>query len=149
MNLMRSLLLLAVALTLGLQTDASGQDGVGPGPRVGGGDHCKAPGPTEREDDGKVYTGREVTCKAVILSRPAPEYPEGARLSDMRQGTVILRAVLLASGKVGEVTVVRSSNRRVSSAAVEAARLIKFRPAIKDDRWVSQRVTLQYEFNTN
>ena len=55
--------------------------------------------------------------------------------------------MLLASGKVGEVLVIKGLPEGVSKAAVEAARRIKFTPAIKDDRWVSQRVLVEYSFN--
>ena len=144
---MRSLLLLALALTLGLQTNAHAQDG-GFGPSRGGGDQrCAGPEPTEQEADDKIYKSTEVTCKAMIQSRPEPEYPRGARKKNV-QGTVLLRVVLLASGKIGEVSVVKGLPEGVSEAAVESARGIKFRPAIKGDRWVSQRVLIEYNFNT-
>ena len=146
---MRSLLPLALALTLGLQTAASAQGGGGAGPGRGGGTvpRCDAPEPKQQEDDDEIYAAREVTCKAVLLSRPAPDYPRGARKNNV-QGSVLLRVVLLASGKIGEVTVVKGLPEGVSEAAVEAARKITFRPAIRGDRWVSQRVLVEYNFNT-
>ena len=147
---MRSLLLLlpALALAPGLPAGASAQDG-GLGPaRAGAGDRrCDALEPTKRDKGDKVYAPREVTCKAVLLTRPEPDYPRGARQKNV-QGSVLLRVVLLASGKIGEVTVVKGLPEGLSEAAVEAARKITFRPAIKGDRWVSQRALVEYNFNT-
>jgi TonB family protein len=100
-----------------------------------------------REDDDKIYTREEVTCWAVINSRPEPSYPKKARDSEV-QGVVRLRVVLLASGKVGEISVIKGLPEGVTEAAIEAARRIKFTPAIKGDRWVSQRVVIEYNFNT-
>ena len=144
---MRSLLLLALALTPGLPAAASAQGGLGPGRAANAAERCDAPEPTEREADDKIYAAREVTCKAVLLTRPAPDYPRGARKKNV-QGSVLLRVVLLASGKIGEVTVAKGQPEGVSEAAVEAARKITFRPAVKGDRWVSQRALVEYNFNT-
>jgi protein TonB len=102
--------------------------------------------PTAHEDDDKIYTQKEVTCRAVINSRPQPVYSKQARDSEV-QGVVLLRVALLASGKVGEVTVIHGLPEGITEAAIEAARRIKFTPAIKDDRWVSQRVVVEYNFN--
>ena len=117
----------------------------GPG-RGGPPPPCRVPRPSAREDDEKVYEGKEVTCWAVITSLPQPDYPRQAR-EDGVQGVVRVRVTLLASGKVGEMRVVKGLPEGVNEAALEAARHIKFTPAIKDDRWVSQRVVVEYSFN--
>jgi protein TonB len=138
----RTLLLVTLCLAAAparAATQAGPGRGVQPRP-------CRAPRPVAREDDEKVYEGKEVTCRAVITGRPEPVYPRRAR-EDGVQGTVRVRVVLLASGKVGEVLVIKGLPEGVSEAAVEAARRIKFTPAIKDDRWVSQRVLVEYAFN--
>ncbi|PYS75886.1 MAG: hypothetical protein DMF67_08545 [Acidobacteria bacterium] len=139
---MRSLLLITLCLAVVSANGASAQDGPG---RSTPSRPCNAPSPTTREADEKIYAGNEVTCKAVINSRPQPAYPRRAR-EDRVQGVVRVGVVLLASGKVGEVTVFKGLPEGVSEAAVEAARQIKFTPAIKDDRWVSQRVLVEYAF---
>lgn len=144
---MKKLLLLALGLAVMSQPATAQSEGVGPA-RAGGGDkRCAGPEPTKREDDGKIYRGSEVRCKAMILTRPEPDYPRDARRKQV-QGSVLLRVVLLASGKIGEVTVVKGLPEGVSEAAVESARRIKFRPAVKDERWVSQRVLIEYNFNS-
>ena len=150
---MRTLLLVTLCLAAAVSTARAATQngpghggGYGPG-RGGGATPCHAPPPTAREDDGKVYDAREVTCRAVITFKPEPVYPPRAR-KDGVQGVVRLRTVLLASGKVGKLTVFgRGMPEGLNEAAIKAARRIKFTPAIKDDRWVSQRVLVEYDFN--
>lgn len=142
---MRTLLLVTLCLVAAASTArASAQDG--PGRGYNSGPPCSAPRPAAGEDDGKVYDGRDVTCRAVINSKPEPVYPRRAR-KDMITGVVRLRAVLLASGNVGEVSVVKGLPEGVNEAAIRAARRIKFTPAVKDGRRVSQRILLEYNFN--
>lgn len=140
---MRSLLLVTLFIAAASTPRAATQNGPGRGGHV---PPCNAPRPTAREDDDKVYDPRELTCRAAILSKPPPDYPARAR-RDGVTGVVRLRAVLLASGKVGDITVVKGLPEGVSEAAIKAARKVKFTPAIKDDRWVSQRIILEYNFN--
>ncbi|HEY5883815.1 MAG TPA: energy transducer TonB [Pyrinomonadaceae bacterium] len=92
-------------------------------------------------DDEKAYSGREVTSKVRVKSKPHPEYAmSGAG------GTVVLRVVFMASGKVSQIRVV-SDVPGFTDAAVKAARKIKFEPAIKDGRYVSQYIQLEYNFS--
>jgi TonB family protein len=90
----------------------------------------------------KVYTGREVTRRARVKSKPEPEYPTSGI-----GGTVVLRAVFSASGKVTNIRVVSGLPGGFTEAAVKAARKISFEPAIKDGRYVSQWIQLEYNFN--
>ncbi|MGB8509484.1 MAG: energy transducer TonB [Pyrinomonadaceae bacterium] len=138
---MRCLLFLAICLAAAGHARAQ----VGPGHGQNR-EPCHASRPTASEADDKIYTGREVTCKAVILSKPQPVFPRQAR-AERVQGVVRVSVVLLASGKVGEVKVIKGLPEGVSEAAIEAARKIKFTPAIKDDRRVSQRALFEYNFN--
>ena len=93
-----------------------------------------------------ILSAREVTTKARILRRPEPMYTERARRSQTR-GTVLLRMVLGADGKVNHIVAVRRLPDGLTESAIEAARRIKFVPATKDGRPVSQYVTIQYNFN--
>jgi TonB family protein len=98
-------------------------------------------------DEQKTYHGPEVTKRARILAKPAPDYPRRARASNVA-GEVVLRLILLSSGEVSdEVTVIRGLPEGVTEAAIKAARKIKFTPAEKDGRPVSQYVTVVYNFN--
>jgi TonB family protein len=140
---LRTLLLITLFIAAAVSTARAATQN---GPGRGGNPPCHAPRPTAREDDDKVYDPRELTCRAVVISKPEPAYPARAR-SDGITGVVRLRAVLMASGKVGEITVVKGLPEDVSEAAIEAARRVKFTPAVKGDRWVSQRIMLEYNFN--
>jgi TonB family protein len=144
---MKKLLPLALGLAvIGWPASAPAQSGE---PGRGGRSvsrRCDAPEPTEQEADEKIYAPAELTCRAVIKSRPSPNYTRSARQKGVR-GTVALRVVPLASGKVGEVEIVRGLPEGLSEAAVEAAKQIRFRPAIKGDRWVSQRISFEHRFN--
>ena len=97
--------------------------------------------------DGKVFTGKEVTVRAVVKSKPDPRYPPGARFYGV-EGRVKLRIILGADGKVSDnITVLAGLPHGVTEEATKAARRIKFEPAQKDGRPVSQYVTLVYNFN--
>jgi TonB family protein len=104
-------------------------DVIEPAPRVGG-----------------AYKSSDVQLKAIVVFRPPAGYTEEARLNEVT-GTVRLRAVLAADGKVGNVYVIGGLPHGLTEKAVDAARHILFFPAIKDDRTVSQYVTLEYTFN--
>ena len=105
-----------------------------------------APPEGNQPDGNKVYPGKEVTKRAVILAKPEPKYPPHARRSNV-QGEVALRIILAADGVVAEkVEVIRGLPEGVTEAAIEAARKIKFIPAEKDGRPVSQYVTVMYHF---
>lgn len=57
------------------------------------------------EDAGKIFSGKEVTQKALIVMKPEPRYTESARL-DQITGTVVLRAVFSESGAVTSIRAV-------------------------------------------
>ncbi len=93
-----------------------------------------------------VYTFSEVTTKAQILSKPEPSFTEQARNKGIT-GTVQLRVLLSFDGRVRHILVTKGLGGGLTETAVEAARKIKFSPAIKDGRRVSQFVTIEYSFN--
>jgi TonB family protein len=97
-------------------------------------------------DSGPVYSTRDVDRKAVIIIRPEPQYSEEARASRV-SGTVVLKAVLSSSGKVGVIEATKSLPRGLTEKAMEAARQIKFIPAIKDGKFVSQTIQVEYNFS--
>lgn len=113
--------------------------GVGIGSELGG--------PTNRGvDSGRLFTPREVDQKARILWRSEPEYTEEAREHQV-QGTVVLQAVFAEDGLVKNIHVVSELPDGLTERAIAAAREIKFSPALKDGRAVSQYVQIEYNFN--
>lgn len=96
--------------------------------------------------DGAIYTAKELTTKAIIKDRPEPPYTERARQNQVT-GTVRVRMVLAADGIVKYVAAVSRLPDGLTEQALRAARKIKFIPATKDGRPVSQYVTIDYNFN--
>lgn len=92
------------------------------------------------------FSSFEVTTKAVITARPEPGFTKEARRNNV-EGIVRLRAVLAADGAVRHILVLKSLPDGLTEKAVEAARRIRFRPAVKDGRPVHQAVQLEYNFN--
>lgn len=87
----------------------------------------------------------EVSRKVMILIKPEPQYTEEERRRKL-QGGVVLKAVLSASGKVTNIQVV-SGLPELAQSAIEVAHKIYFIPAVKDGRFISTFIELQYNFN--
>jgi TonB family protein len=101
-----------------------------------------SPAPVAEE---KVYAPAEVTTPAVILSNPRPQYPREAGKYDV-SGTVELSMVLGADGKVRDLQLVRGLSQGQNTAALRAARGIKFLTAKKNGEPVAQSYTVEYPF---
>ncbi|HYG80618.1 MAG TPA: energy transducer TonB, partial [Pyrinomonadaceae bacterium] len=132
-----------------------GQDqgfGPGRGGNMGGGDRNMGGGGAgggtgdNGTDYTRVFKTSEVNAKARILSRPEPQYTEEARKNQV-SGTVVLRAVFSASGQVTNIRAVSSLPYGLTERAIAAARQIRFTPAMKDGRAVSQYIQIEYNFN--
>jgi len=93
-----------------------------------------------------VFKGTEVTKRAVIHFKPEPSFPPLGRERGT-SGFVRLRLVLGADGKVKHVLVVRGLPNGLTEASIEAARQIRFTPAVKDGRNVSTVVMVEYGFH--
>ena len=102
-----------------------------------------------------VVSARLTVRKAKIKAKPAPTYPEEGIMYDA-EAVVRLRVILRASGEITDVTTVRvglskGAPKELADAfireATGAAERIKFEPAHKDGRDVSQYVVLEYRFN--
>jgi len=92
-------------------------------------------------------TAARSTSRPTILSRPRAEYTEKARRNQVN-GVVVLRALFTADGKVTEIEVIRGLPDGLTEKAIEAARKIRFNPAIKDGVAVSVRLSVEYSFST-
>jgi TonB family protein len=95
---------------------------------------------------GEVFNGNEVTRKAIIVWKPEPAYTAEARAHQV-VGTVTLDAVLAADGRVTNITVTRELRDGLTERAIQATRNIRFFPAVKDGKPVSQRLRAEYNFN--
>ncbi|HEX5886840.1 MAG TPA: energy transducer TonB [Pyrinomonadaceae bacterium] len=91
------------------------------------------------------FSPKEVDVKAQVTAKPEAAYTREARRVGV-QGNVILRVLLLANGKLDRVRVVRRLPYGLTENAIRAACEVKFKPAVKAGKEVSQWVTLQYPF---
>ena len=92
-----------------------------------------------------IFAPDEVTTKAKITSRPAPEYTKEARRRAV-QGTIQFRVVLVATGKVTSVKILKGLPFGLNESAIHAACKIEFRPALKDGQPVTQWLKGEYTF---
>jgi len=92
-----------------------------------------------------LFRSTEVTTKAVVISKPEPPYTEAARQACV-SGIVRLRAVLSSDSTVKHILVIKPLSHGLTEQAIRAARRVKFTPASKDGRPVSQYVVLEYSF---
>jgi TonB family protein len=127
-----------------------GEDGnTGGGRKQPGGGGPGGDGGTRWGDGGGrdgVLPARNVTRRAVLLSKPEPGFTEEARKNGVT-GTVKLRLALRADGTISDISVVKGLPDGLTERAIQAARRIQFTPAQKDGRNVSQWVTIEYNFN--
>lgn len=93
-----------------------------------------------------IFSPKDVTTKARIISRWEPQYTEEARKNQVT-GTVVLRAVFAADGQVRAIRPIRTLPDGLTIQAIRAARGIKFIPATRNGQPVSQYIQIEYNFN--
>jgi protein TonB len=83
----------------------------------------------------------------ILVREVQPAYTADA-IGNRVQGAVLLAAVVLPNGTVGEVTVLRSLDTRfgLDAQAVLAANQWLFNPGMKDGLPVAVRVTIEMSF---
>ena len=105
----------------------------------------------------KMYLNYEVTLlfeerdpsvkKAVITEKPEPLYPEAKR-AEKTKGKVAVQVLLFTDGTLKILDANSVLARDFDKAAIEAAKKIKFTPAIhkKSKKPVAQAMTIEYSF---
>lgn len=96
-------------------------------------------------DEAGGFSEKEVDQKADLTARPDAVYTQEARKMGV-QGMVVLKVLLLGNGQLDRVRVVRRLPYGLTENAIRAACEVKFKPAVKAGKEVSQWVTLQYPF---
>jgi TonB family protein len=94
----------------------------------------------------RVCSGKEVSTKARIVSKPEPRYTEEAR-KDQITGTIVLRSIFAANGRVVGIRALSHLPDGLTESAIRAARGIRFTPGTKDGHPVSMWMQLEYNFN--
>ena len=133
----------------GIGPGEGGGLGPGRGGNIGGGDFNAGgggPGGGGGGDYSRIFTGKEVTSKARLISKPEPQYTEDARKNQIT-GTVVLKCVFSSNGTVTNIRTVSGLPYGLTERAIAAARQIKFVPATKDGHQVSMWMQLEYNFN--
>lgn len=134
----------------GMGPGEGGGLGPGRGGNVGGGDRNDGGGGPGGGggggDPNRIFSGKDVSSKARVLSKPEPQYTEEARKNAVT-GTVVLRAVFTSGGQVTNIRAVSGLPYGLTERAIAAARQIRFTPATKDGRPVSMYMQLEYNFN--
>jgi TonB family protein len=135
----------------GVGPGEGGGFGPGRGGNTGGGDRNEGGGGPGGGGGGgpdynRPFRANEVTRKAVITLKPEPQFTEEARKNNVT-GLVKLRLLLSSGGSVGNISVVKGLPDGLTEKAIAAARQIRFTPAEKDGRKVSQWIVIEYNFN--
>ena len=94
----------------------------------------------------KPFLGKQVNRRTTTVMKPEPMYTEEARQKGIT-GTVVLKVVFFSDGSVGNIQTVAGLPYGLTEKSIEAARKIKFVPAVKDGKFVSMWMQLEYNFN--
>jgi TonB family protein len=123
-------------------TGVGGGDGGGAGPgrggNMGGGDMGLG--------GGRSVEPMTASLRPTILYREKAKYTEEARQNKV-QGTVVLQVIFHANGSITDIKVIRSLPDGLTEKAIEAAKKIRFNPAVRAGTPVSVRGTLEFTFN--
>jgi TonB family protein len=98
------------------------------------------------DDASKIFTGKQVDRKARLAMKPEPRYTERARMNGIT-GTVVLKCVFSANGMVTKIGVVSGLPHGLTEQSIKAAQKIKFVPSMKEGKYVSTWMQLEYNFN--
>jgi len=99
------------------------------------------------EDTDRIYAGREVDVKARIVKMPEAGYTKAARKNGI-EGTVVLKTVFAKNGEVRNIRVITGLPDGLTEQAIEAAKKVKFTPAMKDGKPVSMWMQLEFNFSS-
>lgn len=82
-----------------------------------------------------------------ILEKPTPQLSEEQKKINIEaQGTIALKVEFLANGQIGGIFPISSLPYGLTENAVEAAKKIRFEPAIKDNKPINVSKTVLYNF---
>jgi TonB family protein len=109
----------------------------------------RAKGSTERQSDQPAtdpIRQMDSSTRPTILYREKARYTEEARDNNV-EGVVILSVVFGADARLRDIEVIQELPHGLTENAIEAAKSIRFEPAMKDGRPVSVRGRLEFSFN--
>jgi TonB family protein len=122
----------------GVGSGVGGGAGPGRGGNIGGGDMGLGGG-------GSIEP-MSASLRPTILYREKAKYTEEARQNKV-QGVVTLQVVFHVNGSISDIRAVRGLPDGLTEKAIEAAKKIRFNPAVKNGAPVSVRGSLEFSFN--
>jgi TonB family protein len=126
----------------GTGTGVGGGQGGGLGPGQGG----NVGGGNMGIGGGGSIEPMTASVRPKILYQEKAKYTEEARQNKV-QGTVTLSVIFTADGRIDSIRVVRGLPDGLTEKAIEAAKRIRFQPAVKNGAPVSVRGQLEFSFN--
>ena len=93
----------------------------------------------------QVYTPGDGVSLPTVVKQVRAGYTEKAMAARV-EGDVALDAVVLADGKVGDVTVIESLDEGLDQQATESLKQWEFNPGLKDGEPVAVRVRIIFSF---
>jgi TonB family protein len=93
-----------------------------------------------------VIESQQPNSSLKIIKKPKASYPNQEKGTVCVQGTVRLRITFLKDGEIGNISLVSGLPNGANENAVEAAKKIKFRPAIKNGKAISVSKIVEYKF---
>jgi protein TonB len=95
----------------------------------------------------EVFDAGNGVSVPTVVKEVKPEYTEAAKAARI-QGDVVMKAVVLSDGSVGDVIVTKSldSVNGLDDQAVAALKQWEFKPGVKDGNPVAVRITVQTTF---
>lgn len=99
------------------------------------------------QEDGSTNSIHQMnsSMRPTILYKEKAEYTQEARDNDI-EGTVTLSIVFGGDAQINGIRVIRGLPHGLTQKAIEAAKKIRFEPAMKDSQPVSVRGMLEYSF---
>lgn len=122
----------------GIQTGAGNGNGTG-----GGADGGSGNGSSRRDNTANPAPAQTLPVR--FLSKPRAYYTDLARTYDIT-GEVFVRLTLQADGQIGAIVPVRRLPLGLTKAAMEAARQVRFEPAVRDGKPFSVTKIVIYSF---
>ena len=104
------------------------------------------PTPTPTPTSNERVEWMTASLRPTILYREKAKYTDKARNNGI-QGTVILQVVFRRYGLLTDIRVLRGLPDGLTENAIEAAKKIRFQPAMKNGRPISVRGSLEFGFN--
>jgi TonB family protein len=101
---------------------------------------------TGKPNDQQTPAPSSINLRPVVLRKEKAGYTDEARRNGV-QGIVVLNVIFAADGTITSIKVVRGLPDGLTEKAIEAAKKIRFRPAIKDGKPVGVRANLEYSFD--